>query len=134
MKSRNLLLFFVCCFAAFSAKAQTEIPRSEIKIVKINCPDSLGYITNLGGASRACEFYFHKSEETPGMFYVENFSHQDFYDLTFNNDKSKISKVKLVRDSYTPSVHDFVYCINKDDQLMFYYILKDSQEEKQLAE
>ena len=133
MKIRNLLLLFVCCFAAFCVNAQTENPRSKIKIVKINCPDSLGFPTNLGGTSRACEFYFHKSEETPDMFYVENFSHQDFYDLTFNNDKSKISKVKLVRESYTASVHDFVYCYNKDNQLLFYHILKDRQEKKQLV-
>ena len=134
MKIKNLTLLFVCCFAAFCANAQSEIPRSEIKIVKLNCPDSLGFISNLGGASRACEFYFHSSEETPDMFYVENFSHKDFHDLIFNKDKSKISRVKLVREDYTSSVHDFIYCINKDNQLLYYYILKDRQEEKQLAE
>ena len=133
MKIRNLNLLFVCCIAAFCANAQSEILRPEIRIVKINCPDSLGFLTNLGGSSRACEFYFHKNEETPDMFYVENLRHKDFHDIIFNKDISKISRVKLVREAYTSSVHDFIYCINKDDQLLYYYILKDRQEEKQLV-
>ena len=132
MKIRNLLLLFVCCFAALCAKAQTEIPRSEVKTVKINCPDSLGFITN-HGIGRTCEFYFLKNEETPDMFYVEDFSHQDFYNTIYKNDKSKITRVKLVRESYTPAIHDFVFCYNKDNQLLFCYILKDWHEKKQLT-
>ena len=126
MKSRNLLLLSVCCFATFCADAQNEILGSEINGITINCRDSLGDITSLGGTPQAYEFYFHKIEETLDMFYVENFNHPDFYNLTFKNDKDKIKSVKLVRENYVASVHDFLYCYNKDNQ-------KDRQEEKQLA-
>ena len=133
MKKTKLLLLFVCCFAAFSANAQTETPKSEMKIVKLNCMDSLGFVTNINSTSSACEFYFHKSEETPTMFYIPNLSHDDLYALTFDNDLSKISKVRLVRENHVAAIHDFIYCYNKDNPLMFYYILADQQEEKRLV-
>ena len=133
MKNRNFLLLFVCCFAALSVNAQIVLPKPEIKIVKLNCPDSLGFVTNISSTSSACEFYFHKSEETPTMLYIPNFSHDDLYSLTFDNDLSKISKGRLVRENHVAAIHDFIYCYNKDNQLMFYYILADHQEEKRLV-
>lgn len=87
----------------------------------------------MGSASRSCEFFFLKNEKVPDFFYHENLSHQDFYDFAFNKDYSKIKMVKLVTEKYVPSVHDFVYCYNQDNEIMFYYILKDSAEEKLLA-
>lgn len=106
--------------------------KTQINIVKLNCPDSFGFISNINAVTRNVEFYFH-NEKTPDMFYVENFSHQDMQDLIYKNDKSKISRVRLVRENYTASIHDFVYCYNKENQLLFYYILKDWREEKQLT-
>ena len=132
MKNRNLVLLLACCFLFAPVKAQ-EVDSSNLKIVKINCPDSVGYITNLGGLSQACQFYFTK-EEKPNIFYVEDFSHDDFYNLVYKDDKSKISRVKLVLENYTPSVHDFIYCYNNSNHLLFYYILKDQHEEQELAQ
>lgn len=53
-----------------------------------------------------------------------------FYDLIYKNDRNKILRVKLVQKNYNPNVHDFVFTYNKDNALLFYYILKDSAEEK----
>ena len=97
MKSKKVLFLLVCCFTAFGAKAQTEVPASNVKTIRLNCPDSLGYVTNTAGPYRACEFYFHHKDPAPTIFYVENFTHIDFHELIYKNDKSKIAKVKLVR-------------------------------------
>ena len=132
MKNRNLVFLFVCCFLFTSIKAQ-EKGNSELNIVKISCPDSLGYLTNVGGTSRALEFPFLQNEKVPNFFYHENLSHQEFYDFASKNDNSKIKASKLVRENYIPSVHDFVFCYNRDNDIMFYYILKDQYEEQLLA-
>ena len=94
----------------------------------------MGYITNIGAASRALKFTFLQNEKVPDFFYHENLSHEEFYDFASKNDNSKIKTSKLVRENYIPSVHDFVFCYNRDNDIMFYYILKDSAEEKLLAE
>jgi hypothetical protein len=68
--------------------------------------------------------------ESPDIFYVENFTPQDFYEVVYKEDKSKLARVKLVTPNYTPAVHDFVFATNKNNGLLFYYILKDSHEEQ----
>ena len=132
MKNRNLVFLFVYCFLFTSVKAQ-KVSNSKVNIVKISCPDSMGYITNIGAVSRALEFPFLQNEKVPDLFYHENLSHEEFYDFAFRNDKSKISRGKLVTPGYVPSIHDFVFCYNKNNDIMFYYILKDSQEQQLLA-
>jgi len=82
------------------------------------------------GAPLDCGFYF--ENENPDSFNVENFTREDFYNVVYKNDKRKLSRVKLVTPNYTPAVHDFVYATNKADALLFYYIVKDSQEEQKL--
>ena len=124
MKIRNLTLLLVFCIFSHHTKSQ-------INVVKINCPDSLGYITNQGN-SRACDFYFYN--ESPDIFYVEDFSHKDFHNLIFNNQTKLISIAKLVTPTYIAKVHDFIYASNKGNVLLYYYILKDHHEEKLLAE
>ena len=111
MKIKNLLLVLVYCFVSYSAKSQIKIPPSQSNIVKLNCHDSLGFITNQGGASRACEFYFDKNK-SPIIFYAKDFSHQDFHNLIYKNDRAKIKRVKVVMGNYQPSVHDFVFAYN----------------------
>lgn len=103
--------------------------KTQINIVRLNCPDSIGFITNQG-TTRACEFLFENGN--PDLFYVEDFSHKDFYNLLYKEDRSKISRVKLVSPKYIPAIHDFVFAYNKQNTLLFYYILKDDNEEKLL--
>ncbi len=103
---------------------------SQINVVQINCPDSVGFITNMG-ASKTCKFVF--ENENPNLFYVENFTHQNFHDLNYEKDLTLISRSKLVISSYIPKIHDFIYAWNKNNQLLFYYILKDHKEEKLLV-
>lgn len=102
----------------------------KVVIVKFNCHDSVRYITNQE-APQDCEFSF--DNESPNIFYAENFTHQDFFNVVYRNDQSKLVRVKIVSPKYTPSVHDFVFTMNKNNRLLFYYILKDSQEEQQLS-
>jgi hypothetical protein len=134
MKIKNLLWCLLGCFAAFNASAQDVKPASQLKVVKLNCNDSLPFVTNVGHETKPCEFHFHYSEKTPTMFYVENFSNKDLYDLITYNDQSKIAIVKLVTPGYKPKVHDFIYCQNQNDAFMYYYILESWQEHKQLQE
>ena len=126
MQIKNLALLFVYCFLFISVKAQ-EIQKSGINIVKLSCQDSLGFLTNMGSTSRACEFFFLKNEKVSDFFYHENLSYQDFYDFAFNKDISKIKIVKLVTEKYVPSVHDFVYCYNQDNESCFTTSLKIQQ-------
>ena len=93
--------------------------KAQINIIKINCPDSLGFKINQG-FSQACEFYF--ENENPDLFYVEDFSHKDFYNLIYKGDNSKIRRVKLVSSNYIPAIHDFVFAYNKNNTFLFYYI------------
>ena len=102
----------------------------KIVIVKFNCADSVRYVSNQG-PPLDCEFSF--DSESPDIFYAENFTHQDFFNVVLKNDKSKLARVKLVTPKYTPAVHDFVFTMNKNNGLLYYYILKDSQEEEKLS-
>jgi len=102
----------------------------KIVIVKFNCADSVRYITNQG-PPLDCEFSF--DNESPDLFYVENFTHQDFHNVVHKQDKTKLARVKLVTPGYTPAVHDFVFATSKKNVLLYYYILKDSQEEEKLS-
>jgi len=77
-----------------------------------------------------CTFYF--QNENPNIFYVENFEPQDFYDVVYKNDRSKLARVKLLTSAYIARVHDFIFATNKNETLAFYYILKDSGEEHNL--
>ena len=101
--------------------------KTQRNVVKINCPDSLGFITN-EGVTKSCEFLF--QNENPNIFFVENFSHIDFYNVVYKNDKRPISRVKVVFGNYIAKPHDFIFAYTKDNALLFYYILKDQQEEK----
>ena len=134
MKIKNLLWCLFGCFAAFNTKAQTLETASQLKVVRLNCNDSLPFVTNVGHETKPCEFYFHYSVKTPTMFYVENFSNKDLFELIDNNDESKIAIVKLVTPGYKPYVHDFIYCQNQNDAFMYYYILESWQEHKQIQE
>ena len=102
---------------------------AQINVVKFKCADSVRFITN-AGSTQDCEFYF--DNENPNIFYVENFTHKDFYNVIYNKDETKLARVKLVTTHYTPSIHDFVYSVNKEHALLFYYILKDSKEEQKI--
>lgn len=101
----------------------------QINIVQLNCPDSLGFITNMG-QTKACEFLF--ENETPNLFYVENFSHRNFYDLIYKDSVHLLLRGKLIMPGYTANIHDFLFAWNNKKALLFHYILKDHQEEKQL--
>ena len=119
MKSRNLLLLFVCLTVVIlsmskDVNAQKETVKGQTKIVKLNCPESLGFVTNIPNGSRACEFYFHKLEETPTMFYIPNFSHEQFFSLTLDGNEKIISRARLVKENHIAAIHDFIYCYNKD--------------------
>ena len=92
--------------------------KTQINIVKLNCPDSIGFITNHGN-TKACEFLF--DNENPDLFYVEDFSHKDFYNLIYKGDNRKISKVKLVTPNYIPAIHDFVFAYNKKNTLLKHF-------------
>lgn len=102
---------------------------SQVNIVTIHCPDTVGFVTNMG-VTKACEFIF--DNESPNLFYVENFSHQSFHDLIYRNNLKLISRTKLLVPSYVPKIHDFIFAWNKNNKLLFYYILKDHKEEKLL--
>ena len=101
--------------------------KTQINTVKINCPDNLGFVTN-EGVTKACEFYF--ENENPNIFFVENFRHVDFHELINKDNRKVISRVKLVASDYVAKAYDFIFAYNKDNVLLFYYILKNEQEEK----
>jgi hypothetical protein len=130
MKIKNLLWCLLCSFASFIVNAQNRAPASQMRVVKLNCNDSLAYATNMDYGNKPCEFYFHYSEKIPPMYYIENFTHKDLYELITHKDQSKIALLKLVTPGYTPKIHDFVFCNNQNDALIYYYILKDWQEHK----
>lgn len=116
----KIFLIAFLLLQVFAAKSQKDT-------IRLSCPDSLGFITNLG-FSKACEFSLEHANR--GIFYVENFSHNDFGDVFYKNDYRKIQRAKLVMKNYMAHVHDFVFSYNKDNGLVFYYILKDTAEEQ----
>ena len=104
-----------------------------IKVIKFDCPDSLGYITNQGGPTRAVTFFL-DPDDSPTFYYVENFSPKDFYKLLYENDTKVISRVKLVQLGYVAKPYHFLYAYNSKKALIYYYILKDHREEKLLVQ
>ncbi|MDQ2718203.1 MAG: hypothetical protein M3Z26_00375 [Bacteroidota bacterium] len=101
---------------------------SQVQEIKFNCPDSLGFITNQG-ATKDITFFLQKDEEA-NFYYVEYFSHENFHDLLYNNRTDLIKRVKLITADYVGKPYDFIYTYNSKNALLFYYILKDWQEEK----
>src|SRR5690348_9360463 len=88
----------------FATNAQNYVERAEVKSLVLNCPRQFSFITNIGAGDSSCVFYYAKEE--PRIFYVENLSHQDVYNLLFKNDFSKIQRAKLVQpENYIASVH-----------------------------
>jgi hypothetical protein len=104
-------------------------PKAQLNVLKFNCADSIRYITNQGVLGD-CKFYF--QNEKPDIFYVENFEPQDFYNVVYKKDKSKLGRVKLLTPEYSAHIHDFIFATAQNDSLVFYYILKDSSEEQRL--
>ena len=103
-----------------------------VKVIKYDCPDSLGYVTNQGGPTRAVTFFL-EPDDNPTFYYVENFSPKDFHRLIYQNDTKVISRVKLVQLGYVAKPYHFLYAYNSKNALIFYYILKDQREEKLLV-
>lgn len=102
-----------------------------IKVVNFDCPDSLGYVTNQGGTSRSVTFFL-EPNDSPAFYYVENFTHKDFYKLIYEKDTKVISRVKPIQLGHVAKPYQFIYAFNSRNVLMYYYILKDWKEEKLL--
>lgn len=101
--------------------------KSQALIVKVPCADTLSYITNAGDDAIPCEFFFKSKYEGSSIFYVEDFSHMDFYNTVFKNDQSKIKRVKAVTADYTPSAHHFIFTYNSHNFLMYYYAVSRAE-------
>ena len=103
-----------------------------IKVIKYDCPDSLGFITNQHGIDRNVTFFLYPND-SPTFYFVENFTHKDFTKLIKENDTKVISRVKPVKLGYVAKPYDVIYSYNAKEEIMFYYILKDKNEEGLLA-
>lgn len=103
-----------------------------IKVIKYDCPDSLGFITNQHGIDRNVTFFLDPND-SPTFYFIENFTQKDFAKLIQENDTKVLSRVKLIKLGYVAKPYDFIYAYNARKKLMFYYILKDRYEEGLLA-
>ena len=104
-----------------------------MKVIEYDCPDSLGFITNQRGIDRNVSFFVDPND-SPTFYFIENFTHKDFAKLIQENDVKVLSRVKLVKLGYVAKPYDFLYAYNAKKELLFYYILKDRQEEKLLVQ
>lgn len=118
-------LIFVLLAIAFSLQGFSQF----IKVVRFDCPDSLGYVTNQPGISRSVTFFL-EPDDNPTFYYVEKFSPKDFFKLIYENDTKVLSRVKLVQLGYVAKPYHFLYAYNSRNALLFYYILKDWEEEE----
>ena len=123
----RIILTAIFAITMFTAKSQT--PTVAPLSITIKCHESFGYVTNMPGKGNSINFTF-KNEEDATLYYVENFTYSDLYGMYYKNDMTPLARVKLVLPGYEAKPFDFVYSYSNDEQLRYYYFLRDHQEEK----